>query len=168
MNLSKALKNDTKLAVFTRNHEGHLKEAARLSAEQSERLIPFRARSRWSSAAEAIQHGKTIPVYIAVVDSGPLVQYVADLRRVIVDPQRGQPETEHLLELSTSTTREEGLWESTGKPAGTLFAVSHVRKVRQPFPMTDLIKLSDDKPISPNYGYSYTMVYAHTESTGNA
>jgi hypothetical protein len=163
MNLSKALKNDTKLAVFTRNHEKHLANAAHQSAEQSERLIPLRARSRWSSAAEAIERSKTIPVYFAVVDSGPLVQYVADLCRVIVDPQRGQPETDYLLglsELPNSSTIGEGLWETSRKPARTLYAVSHVRKLQQPFPMTELIKLTDDKPISSKYGYSYTMVYS--------
>ena len=31
--------------------------------------------------------------------------------------------------------------------------------------MTELIKLSDEKPISPNDGYSYAMVYARKEST---
>ena len=160
MTISKALKNNANLAVFTRNHERHLSEALRVSTEQPDRLIPFRARSRWSSAAEALQQGASIPVYIAVVDSGPLVRYVADLRRVIVDPQRGQPETEQLLDLSTSTTRGEGLWETTGKLAGTLFAVSHVRQVSEPFPITDLIKLSNHQPISSDYGYSYTMVYA--------
>ena len=160
MTLTKALKNNAKLAVFTRNYEGHLSEALRVSTERPDRLIPFRARSRWSSAAEALQHGAAISVYIAVVDSGPLVRYSADLRRVIVDPQRGQPETEQLLDLSTATTRDEGLWEASGKPAGTLFAVSHLRQVTEPFPMTDLIKLSDDQPISSDYGYSYTMVYA--------
>jgi len=54
----------------------------------------------------------------------------------------------------------EGLWENTGKRAGTLYAINHLERVPQPFPMTELIKVSDNQPISPDYGYSYTVVYA--------
>jgi hypothetical protein len=160
MSISKALRDGAKLAVFTRNHKGHLDEAFRVSSAEPERLIPFRAVSRWSSAAQALQQHSPIDIYFAVVDSGPLVQYAAKLLRVIVDPQRGQPETEQLLDLSTTTTREEGLWENTGKPAGTLYAINHLERVPQPFSMTELIKVSDNQPISPDYGYSYTLVYA--------
>ena len=103
---------------------------------------------------------RPIDIYFAVVDSGPDVQYSAKLQRVIIDPQRGQPETEQLLALSTSTTCDEGLWENTGKPAGTLYAINHLERVPQPFPMTELIKVSNDQPISADYGYSYTLVYA--------
>jgi hypothetical protein len=159
MSISKALRDGAKLAVFTRNHERHLDEAFRVSSAEPDRLIPFRGVSRWSSAAQAIQH-RPIDIYFAVVDAGPLVQYAAKLQRVIVDPQRGQPETEQLLDLSTSTTRDEGIWETTGKPAGTLYAINHLERVPQPFSMTELTKVSDDQPISPDYGYSYTLVYA--------
>jgi len=94
------------------------------------------------------------------VDSGSDVQYAAKLQRVIIDPQRGQPETDQLLNLSTSTTRHEGLWENTGKPAGTLYAINHLERMSKPFPVTELIKISDDQPISANYGYNYALVYA--------
>jgi hypothetical protein len=160
MTISKALRDGVKLAVFTRNHKEHLDEALRVSTAEPDRLIPFRGVSRWSSASQALQQHSPIDIYFAVVDSGSLVRCAAKLQRVIVDPQRGQPETEQLLDLSTSTTREEGLWEDTGKPAGTLYAIDHLERVPQPFPMTDLIKVSNDQPISPDYGYSYTLVYA--------
>ena len=160
MTISKALRDCAKLAVFTRNHKGHLDEAFRVSSTEPDRLIPFRGVSRWSSAAQALQQYSPIDIYFAVVDSGSLVQYAAKLQRVIVDPQRGKPETERLLDLSTSTTRDEGLWENTGKPAGTLYAINHLERVPQPFPMTKLIKVSDDQPISADYGYSYALVYA--------
>jgi hypothetical protein len=160
MSITKALRDGAKLAVFTRNYKDHLDEAFRVSSAEPERLIPFRGVLRWSSAAQALQQHSPIDIYFAVVDSGSDVQYAAKLQRVIVDPQRGQPETEQLLDLSTSTTRDEGLWENTGKPAGTLYAINHLERVTQPFSMTELIKVSDDKPISPDYGYSYTLIYA--------
>jgi hypothetical protein len=160
MTISKALRDGAKLAVFTRNHKGHLDEALRVSTAEPDRLIPFRGVSRWSSASHALQQHSPIEIYFAVVDSGSLVRYAAKLQRVIVDPQRGQPETEQLLDLSTSTTREEGLWENTDKPAKTLYAINQLERVPQPFPMTELIKISDDQPISAEYGYSYSLVYA--------
>jgi hypothetical protein len=160
MTMSKALRDGVKLAVFTRNHQRHLDEALRVSSGEPDRLIPFRGVSRWSSAAQALQKHCPIDIYFAVVDSGSLVRYAAKLQRVIVDPQRGQAETEQLLNLSTSTTRDEGLWENTGKPAGTLYAINRLERIPQAFPMTELIKVSDDQPISADYGYSYTLVYA--------
>ena len=116
--------------------------------------------SRWSSAAQALQRHCPIGIYFAIVDSGPLIRYAAKLQRLIIDPQRAQPETEQLLALSTSTTRDEGLWEDTSKPAGTLYAINHLELLPEPFPMTELVKISDDKPISTGYAYSYTLVYA--------
>ena len=101
MSISKALRDGAKLAVFTRNYKDHLGEAFRVSSAEPERLIPFRGVSRWSSAAQALQQHCPIDIYFAVVDSGSHVQYAAKLLRVIVDPQRGQPETEQLLDLST-------------------------------------------------------------------
>src|SRR6476659_9670521 len=105
MTIAKAIRERAKVAVFTRNHKSHLDEAFRVSSAKPERLIPFRAAKRWSSASELLQQCSPVDIYFAVVDSDPLIQYVAKLRRVIVDPQRGQPETEQLLELLTSTTQ---------------------------------------------------------------
>jgi hypothetical protein len=109
MSITKALRDGAKLAVFTRNYKRHLDEAFDLSSAEPERLIPFRGGKRWSSAAQALQEQSPIDIYFAVVDSGSDVQYAAKLKRVIVDPQRGQTETEQLLDLSTSTTCDEGL-----------------------------------------------------------
>ena len=92
MSISKALRYGAKLAVFTRNYKDHLSEAFRASSAEPERLIPFRGVLRWSSAAQALQQHCPIDIYFAVVDSGSGVQYAAKLQRVILDPQRGQPE----------------------------------------------------------------------------
>jgi len=84
------------------------------------------------------------------------------LHRVIVDPQRGQPETEQLLKLSTSTTRGEGLGRTPASQQEPLYAINGLKRVSEPFPMTEPIKISDDQPISPDYGYSYTLIYTHS------
>jgi len=76
----------------------HLDEAFRVSTVEPDRLIPFRAALRWTSAAEFFQRHSPLDIYFAVVNAGPLVEYTAKLERIIVDPRRGQPETEQLLD----------------------------------------------------------------------
>ncbi len=160
MSITKALKDGAKLAVFTRNY----KDPLRRSLPRVERgaRTPDSLPRRLALVVSRAGASTTFPDrhLFRVVDSGSDVQYAAKLQQVIVDPQRGQPQTEQLLELSTSTTGDEGLWENTGKPAGTLYAINHLERVSQPFRMTELIKVSDDQPISADYGYSYTLVYA--------
>jgi hypothetical protein len=64
-----------------------------------------------------------------------------------------------LLERILESTKDEGLWEIDGKPTlQTLYAITACRKLARPFPMTSLLKVSDGKPISADYGYSYTIV----------
>ena len=77
-----------------------------------------------------------------------MVEYVADLYDVLLEPQRGQPLTEELLKLTTKSTAGESLWKHyKGPHVQTLYVVSDVRKLKQPFPMTKLVKISDNEPI---------------------
>src|ERR1700747_823366 len=109
MTISRAIREGTKIAVFTRNYREHLDEACAISGRDPARLIPFRGVLRWTSAAQVLRRRSAIPVYFAVVGAGPLIQYAAQLEQVVPDPRRSQPETDRLLRLSTSTTRDEGL-----------------------------------------------------------
>jgi hypothetical protein len=150
------------VAIFARNHREHVEEAVSISASDPNRQIPFRASSKWVSAADALNKRSPRELYISLVGGNGMVEYVADLHRVQLEPQRGQPVTEELLKLSTKSTADEGLWEKfEGQTVLTLYAVSNVRKLKHPFPMTKLVKVSDNKPISENYAYSYSLVYPH-------
>ena len=40
----------------------------------------------------------------------------------------------------------------------TLYEVRACRVLPRPFPIGRLVKISDGKPISPDYGYSYAIV----------
>ncbi len=150
------------VAIFTRNHRNHLEQAVSLSAFDPTRQITFRARSKWVSALDALNKKKPRDLYISPVGGDGIVEYVADLYLVHLDPQRGQPVTEELLKLATASTADEGLWEHyEGQNVQTLYVVSNIRKLEQPFPMTKLVKVSDNKPIRENYGYSYCLVYPY-------
>jgi hypothetical protein len=148
------------VAIFTRNYRKHVEEAATLSASDPKRRIVFRARAKWVSALDALGKKKPRELYIAPVGGDGMVEYVADLYDVLLEPQRGQPLTEELLKLTTASTAGEGLWEHyKGPNVQTLYVV--LRKLKQPFPMTKLVKISDNKPIKENYGYSYCLVCTH-------
>jgi len=148
--------SDIKPAVFARNHGNYLEEAAQLSPTQ---LVTFRSATHWTAAATALEVHNTIPVYFAVVGEGPHVAFMADLVAVHLNPYSMDPDTERFLRFSLPSTVKEGLWESYQSSVRSLYMVKRCRKLDSTFPMTELIKVSNDEPIAPNYGYSYSVVY---------
>jgi len=76
---------------------------------------------------------------------------------VLLDPVPGSPEAGRWLARVLPATRAEGLWDP---PVSTLYEIRACRLLKQPFPLTKLVKLSDGKPISADYGYSYAIVRA--------
>ena len=150
---------DIEPAVFARNHRHYLEEATELATADAARLITFRSAATWRKASLALESHGTIPVYFAAVGGGPKVEFVADLVSVQLNPRREDPETRRYLEFSLPSTASEGLWEEYEKSAQTLYVIKRSRRLLAPFPMTQLVKVSDSKPIAANYGYSYSVVY---------
>ena len=147
---------DVRPAVFARNHEHYLAEAAEIGPTEP---VTFRSATHWAGAAAALEDHNTIPVYFAVVGEGPLVRFTAELVAIRLNPQALDPDTEKFLGFSLHSTIEEGLWESYESSVNTLYMVRRCRRLDPPFPMTELVKVSNDEPIAPNYGYSYSVVY---------
>ncbi len=157
MTLPKYKLRDTSMAVLARNHFGFLDEAVRLSRKRPERLITFRAAKSWVSAFEAMKYHDTLPIYfVPIGKDGINVEYQATLHTIYLDPKREEPETENLLNWCLESTHGESLWN---KEVQTLYVIGHCRKLKQPFPMTQLVKMANDKPISADYRYSYSLVY---------
>lgn len=86
------------------------------------------------------------------------VEYEAILHQVHLNPKIDDPVTTEILATELKSTREEGLWEQSGKGVQTLYVISHCKQLAVPFPISELIKVSDHKPISENFGYSYCVV----------
>lgn len=149
----------TRPAVFARNYRHYLEEAAAVADADPSRLITFRSAGHWTTAAKALATHNTIPIYFAVVREGEHVSYEADLVSVYVNPESHRPETERMLSFSLPSTSDEGLWEAYESPVRTLYMIKRCRELSRTFPMTHLVKVSNDKPISPNFGYSYSIVY---------
>jgi hypothetical protein len=146
------------VAVFTRNHLMHLEEAAALSRRDAQRQIVFRARSKWISAARALDRAETLPVYIALVGRKSSIEYAAELVDIQLNPSRSNSKTKRLLRLTTRSTQGEGLWEKkSGRQVRTLYAIRNCRKVR-PLPLKTLVKVADNQPLNSKFRYSYAIV----------
>jgi len=140
------------VAVFSRNHRHYLEEAA---TRDSSAPIVFRAAARWATAEREISKLGALPIYLAAVGAAGQVEYAAALCGVLLDPVEGSSEAEKWLARVLSSTASEGLWDQSVK---TLYAMRACRMLKQPFPITRLVKLADGKPISADYGYSYAIV----------
>ena len=149
-------------AVFTRNHSKYLSRVAAIHVTAPGEGITFRSKQEWTKAYRAVQALGEIPIYFSVIDTDGDVAYEAKLVRVHVAPKPNDPVTKLLLDGCLEETSGEGLWEEHGETLKTLYVIKSCRKLEHPFPMTDLIKVSDDNPIHPDYGYSYSVVYDRT------
>jgi len=157
--IASRLRDGVEAAIFARNHRHYLDEAVEVAKSDPGRLITFRSATRWASAHEALELQPALDIYFAVVGAGPQVEYQASLVRVLLDPKYDDDETETLLRLSLQSTAQEGLWEQYDQRVETLYAIKACRQLDEPFSITSLVKLSNQSPISGNYGYSYSVVY---------
>ena len=144
-------------AVFSRNHRVYLDEAATIGERDPSLPIVFRARKRWATAERETARRGALPIYLAAVGAEGQVEYAAELSEVLINPVEGSPEAARWLARVLPATAAEGLWDP---PARTLYTMRACRKLGQPFPITRLVKLSDGKPISADFGYSYAIVRA--------
>jgi hypothetical protein len=91
-----------------------------------------------------------------------MVEYQAMIHHIKLNPSQKDPETRTLLGFSLKETMDEGLWEKEGISVNTLYTITHCCRLPVAFPMTELIKIADNQPISEDFGYSYSLVYEHT------
>lgn len=142
------------MAVFSRNHREYLDDAA--TTDPSTPIV-FRAQKRWTTVELEIGRRGVLPIYLSAVGAAGQVEYEAELCNVLLDPIAGSPEADEWLARVLPSTASEGLWDP---PARTLYEMRACRRLKEPFPLTRLVKLSDGKPISADYGYSYVVVRA--------
>ena len=144
------------IAVFTRNHPEYIEEAEEIGKGNPAKPITFRADKSWVSAASYLEMRAPCDLYIVRIDGDGSVEFVADLHEVHLNPKIGEPKTEELLKHVLPSTKDEGLW------GNTLYVIKNCRKLPRSFPQTELIKVKDRKPLSKDYKYSYSIVYAHS------
>jgi len=149
------------IAVFARNHLPLLEKACAISATDPSRPVTFRSSRRWTGAKKALDKQETIQLFFAEIGQKGIVSHQAVLKNLVLDPHQDDPETKVWLEYQLPGTASEGLWsEATSTGAvKTLYVLSHCRKLTDPIPLAKLRKVSDGKPISNDFAYSYALIF---------
>ena len=146
-------------AVFSRNHKEYLKQAARIGDDDPGRLITFRSRQAWVSAADAVKWIGARQIYFAMIGEGHRLTHRAWLQHVVLDPSPNDPETAWALSHSLrgpNGTFAEKLWRA--RAVRTLYLVSGCERFPARRSVTSLVKVSDGHRISADYRYSYSLV----------
>jgi len=159
MSVQSKIRTFSNIAVFARNHELYLDAAVARNQKQPAATTVFRGGSLWTGAHQATQLWGPIQIYFASIGGDGDIRYEATLVAVKLYPDMRDHETRKLLRSSLKETKNEGLWETGQKKVLTLYLINKCHRLNVPFPMTRLIKLSDDRPISKDFGYSYSLVY---------
>lgn len=157
----------TQIAVFARNHKEFLEKALQQSFNEPNRQITFRSAVRWVRAKTALDIQGIVHVYLAPIGSDSMVEYKANLKLVVLDPSPHDPRAIEALNHELEETASEGLWSDDTSPAKTLYCVSNFCRLQSPLKISQLLKASDEKPISNNYNYSYLPILEPDEIVFN-
>ncbi len=114
----------------------------------------FRSKLHWAGAAELLRRHDEVLVFVAPVDGGQDITYAGRLHKVVLDPSLSDLEALIAEGVVDPTTTGEGIWGGDCKT----MSVVELEELREPFPMTQLVKLSDGQPLSADYGYGYSLV----------
>jgi len=136
-----------RIAVFTRNHETHLKEAQTRSQPTA-----FQSKTRWVGAKKALEKQKTLKVYIAPIGEQQ-VTYEGTITKIAF---KGQQEIEELLAARGEGTKNEDHWGET------VYLVSNCCPISGAS-LSTLRKARDGIPLSDEYNYSYSLVRERDE-----
>jgi len=140
--------NPTGVGVFARNHIKYLNRACK-------RTALFRSQRRWVGAQHLLTTNGAASIYFCPIPGDGQIRFAGQLIAVELDPS----ETSMKALMKRTNARnvapsEEALWGGTCQ---TLYVIS-IDQLMKPFPMTELVKLNDDTPLSADYGYSYSLV----------
>ena len=164
MQIRPQVKSVLDVAVFTRNHPEYLEEASKIGKSDPNRHIAFRAVTRWVSAAKYLRQRSPMPLYISSIGASGVVDFVADLIGISLDPSIGEPQTDQWLEMCLKSTKKEGLWDGE---VGTLYMIANCRPIPRPFAIQELVKVSNNEKLSANYERSYSVVFARSDDTNS-
>jgi hypothetical protein len=156
MSLRSKIRSGVEVAVFTRIDRRHLEDACKLCKDDPKKAITFRSRIAWASAEDALGVRTPRAIYIAPIDGNGVVEYEADLFDVEPNAKRGNLRTEKLFGFVLEHLKKEEWTDPC-----TLYVIRNCRQLPHSFHMTELLKLSDGKPISIDYARAYSVVYPH-------
>jgi hypothetical protein len=141
------------IGILTKNYTVHLDKAIQLGVS-----VTFCSNVRWVAATDALSKGKIVELYFVVDGGTGIVKYQGSLRDTLLDPVQGTSAVDKLLANAADEDANQGLQKGIIK---TLYSVSNLQKLQTPFFQTELLKLSDGKPVSKAYDRAYCIVYPY-------
>ncbi len=133
--------------VFSRNHLPYLRRA-------HGRRVYFRSQRKWVGALELLRHGPA-SIYFCPIPGDGRIHYAGRLVAVELLPtEQSMAELLARTRARDVASSEEMFWDGSVQ---TLYVVE-VEQLARPFPLTQLRKLTNNEPLSADYGYSYSLV----------
>ena len=141
------------IGILTKNYKVHLDNAI-----QSGGSVTFCSNIRWVKAADEFSNGKSIELYFVVDGGSGSVGYQGILNDILLTPVQDTAAADKLLANAPDEDASEGLNSGLVK---TLYSVINIRKLQTSFSQTELLKLSDGKPVSEAYDRAYCVVHPY-------
>ena len=138
-NLQDKIKRQTNAAVLASNHKARLKEIAANDA------VTHRSGKRWKSAKVGFEAHGRLPIYYRLDGNVTHKGYISN---IVLEPEKNTDEAEDLLQHITD---EDTYSEYFEKLDTTTFVVTDGEALDDPFPQTELEKLSGDGTIEEGY-----------------
>lgn len=127
------------VAVLTKNYEDRLDELVQNDA------VTHRHGTEWTTAKSAIDAHGQLPIYYRTGDE---VTHTGIITDILLDPDPSSTEAEKFRDQISD---QDTYGEHRAELDKTTYIVERGQKLDEPFPMTDLIKVSDSEPVSPGF-----------------
>jgi hypothetical protein len=143
-----------KIAVLTRNYKTHLDDAMK----NAQKSMTFYSNVPWTSIKNAHSSATEVAVYFVVAEHAGHVSYRGTLVDIQSPPVKGSADLEKLPERAPDDAARDEV--DKGK-ARTVYQVSQITKVSPAFSQSKLLKRSDGKAVSTDYGRGYCIVHPY-------
>lgn len=137
--LAKKIRKHRNIAVLTKNFSDRLDELVEQDA------ITHRSSDGWTSAESAVDAHGYLPIYYR---TGDTVTHAGIITDIVIDPD---PESDDVEKFQKHISDDDTYQEYNDELDTTTYIVKHGRQLDDPFPMTELKKVSDNEPVSPGF-----------------
>jgi len=145
--LQREFTSRTDVAVLAKNYETRLEEAVEFEA------VTHRSNSVWKTVAMGVEAHGRLPLYYRL---GEMVAYKGYITDVIVEPDPTSEKAEKFLDHVT----EDDTFAESNDPLGKMaYIVRGGERIEEPFPQTELVKVTNDENIVEGYRYQPAHVY---------
>ena len=149
--LAQKIRKHRNVAVLTKNYSDRREELVKHDA------VTNRSKSGWTTAESAVDAHGCLPIYYR---TGDTVTHAGLITAIILDPD---PESDVAEKFRKHISESDTYHEQNEDLDTTTYIVEQGRELDDPFPMTDLIKLSNDEPVSPNFWRGAPTYVFHRE-----